>query len=274
MNGHTIVSLALDRVAVGPRLRPVDGDYVALIAASLAERGQDTPIVVAPAGPDGRHALIAGAHRVAAARSLGWGEIAAVIREADALTARLIEIDENLVRRELSALDRAVFLAERKAVWEALHPETARPGPRKKIADTLVRNSIGAFAKHTAAKLGVDERSIRRAVARAALPAELRERIATLPIASRGAELDKLLALPAEQQRAVVDELTRAVRPAASVGAALARLAGPEARSKAEVARAEFAALVRAWRKAGRAARAQFVAFLDGEGALPRREAA
>lgn len=273
MNGHTIVSLPLDRVAVGPRLRPVDGDYVALIAASLAERGQDTPIVVAPAGDDGRHALIAGAHRVAAARSLGWGEIAAVVREADALTARLIEIDENLVRRELSALDRAVFLAERKAVWEALHPETRRGGDRRGTKRTSL-SVWSAFARHTAAKLGVDERSIRRAVARAALPAEIRERIATLPIAARGAELDKLLALPPERRRAVVDELTRPERPAASVGAALARLAGPEAQSKAELARLEFGALVRAWRKAGRAARAQFLAFLETEGALPGREAA
>lgn len=122
-----VLSIPLDLIDVGERLRAVDRDYVSLIAESLAERGLDTPIIVTAAGADGRHALIAGGHRVAAASLAGWTEIPAKVVEADELQARLIEIDENLIRRELSALDRAVFLAERKRIYEAMHPAT-RPG--------------------------------------------------------------------------------------------------------------------------------------------------
>lgn len=80
--------IGLDLIDVGERLRPVDPDYVALLAASLAERGLDTPIVVSAGGPDGNHQLIAGAHRLAAARSLGWAEIEALVSDADELQAQ------------------------------------------------------------------------------------------------------------------------------------------------------------------------------------------
>ncbi|HPT48548.1 MAG TPA: hypothetical protein PLM07_21900, partial [Candidatus Rifleibacterium sp.] len=38
--------------------------------------------------------------------------------------ARLMEVDDNLAGAEMNALDTAVFLAERKKVYEKLHPET------------------------------------------------------------------------------------------------------------------------------------------------------
>lgn len=163
-----VTSIPLDRIEVGERLRAVDADYVALIAESLTERGLDTPIIVTAAGADGRHTLIAGGHRVAAARLAGWSEIAAKVVAADELQAKLIEIDENLIRRELSALDRAVFLAERKRIYEALHPEARRGGARRGTKTTSL--SVWSFSKATAQKLGVDERTIQRAVARAAIP--------------------------------------------------------------------------------------------------------
>jgi ParB family chromosome partitioning protein len=272
MNGTTIVSMPLDRITIGERLRGIDPDWVEAIAHSMHERGQDTPIIVGEAGPDdGLHPLIAGAHRVEAARRLGWAEIAAIVRAESGLAARLTEIDENLMRRELSALDRAVFLAERKAVYEALHPEAARPGPRNKIADKLVRNFVSSFAAATAAKVGLDERSIRRALVRARLPAEVRAAIATHPIADRGVELDRLVGLGPELQARVVAVLTDPERPARSVQEALIRLEAADGPAPHVVARRQFERLLAVWRAAGREARREFLAYLEAEGALGRR---
>lgn len=268
-----ILSLPLDLVEVGERLRPVDADYVALIAASMAERGQDTPITVATADAAGRHRLIAGGHRVAAARALGWAKIEALVSDADELHAKLQEIDENLIRRELSALDRAVFLAERKAIYEALNPAAKRGGDRRGTKRTSLSVWSEAFAKSTAEKLGVDERSVRRAIARAALPADIRAAIATHPVSESGAELDKLLAQPADVQRRVVELLVGGNERVANVSTALQRIAGPTATSRtAETAR-QLTALMTAWRKAGKAARGQFLDFLASEREIPERPA-
>jgi ParB family transcriptional regulator, chromosome partitioning protein len=269
-----VLSIPLDQIEVGERLRAVDADYVALIAESLADRGLDTPIIVTGAGADGRHRLIAGGHRVAAARQAGWTEIAAKVVEADELQAKLIEIDENLVRRELSALDRAVFLAERKRIYEALNPETAH-GKAKKSKGSEKSTSLSTFAdrfsKATAAKLGVDERTIQRAVARAAIRPDVRAMIAGLPIADSGAELDKLAALSPDLQFEVARRLGGETR---TIATALVAINGAPRTDNRAQADKQYAALLSAWRKAGKAARRRFLTFLENEGevALPEPE--
>ena len=270
-----LYSIQIHCIDVGERLRPVDPDYVALLAASMAERGQDTPIVISSGGgPNGNHRLIAGAHRLAAAQSLGWEEIEALVSDAEGLEADLLEVDENLMRRELSALDRAVFLARRKEIYEQLHPETKHGGKRPKgqvDKDVhLIRSAT--FSRATAAKLGIDRRTVDRAITRAALPADIRAAIATHPVADSGAELDKLLAQPAEIQRQVVAALTRAEAPARAVTAALAEIAGPAKTSKAAETQKQLSALLTAWRKAGKPARGQFLDWLESEGKIPERK--
>jgi ParB family chromosome partitioning protein len=258
-----VQSIRLDLIDVGERLRAVDQDYVAMIAESLQERGLDTPIIVTAPDADGRHRLIAGGHRVAAAQMAGWTEIAAKVVEADDLQARLIEIDENLVRRELSALDRAVFLAERKRIYEALNPATRHGGRRDKGKSTSLSTWSGRFSKATAVKLGVDERTIQRAVARAAIAPEVRALIATLPVADSGAELDKLAALAPDLQFEVARRLDASCRTIAS---ALEAIRGaPRASARAEAER-QYSTLLGAWRKAGKAARRRFVDYLVAEG--------
>lgn len=265
-----VYSLPLDLIEVGERLRPVDPDYVSLIAASMAERGQDTPIVVGAAGTDGKHKLIAGGHRVEAARALGWPRIDALISDASELQAKLQEIDENLIRRELSALDRAVFLAERKAIYEALHPEARQGGARRGIKTTSLSFWSEAFSKATAEKLGVDRRTIERAVKRAELAKnpELHRLLGKHPVADSGAELDKLLAEPPERRLQIAQALTRAENPARNVAEALVEISGPPARTGAGETQRQLNALLSAWRKAGAAARRQFVEFLEEEGAI------
>ena len=77
------------------------------LADSIREVGVLQPIVVRPAGVDGRHALVAGERRLRAARMAGLGEIPAVIRDGDD-QGRLVEaVVENVQREDLDCLEEA-----------------------------------------------------------------------------------------------------------------------------------------------------------------------
>lgn len=245
---QSVVTIPLDHIEVGERLRAVDADYVALIAQSLQERGLDTPIIVAPTGFEGLYRLVAGGHRIAAAEMAGWSDIPAKIVEVDELQAQLIEIDENLIRRELSALDRAVFLSRRQEIYEALNPAAKQGGKREKGKRTSL--SVWSFGKATAARLGVDERTIRRAVARAKIAPEVRALIAAHPIAASGAELDQLAGQSPERQREIAERLVREGATARTVAGALVEIVGkPRVSEAAEIDR-QYRALMSAWGKA------------------------
>lgn len=147
------------------RLRDVDAAWVALLADEIGEKGLKQPIQIRPIGE--RFELVAGAHRHAAISRLGWSEVSAIIEDLSDDEARLAEIDENLVRRELTILDRAIFLAERKAVWERLHPETQHGGDRKSRKlqnDDQVANIATRFSREAAEKVGLSERTVQLAV--------------------------------------------------------------------------------------------------------------
>ncbi len=274
------LAIPLAQIRVGERLRPVDPAYVELLAASLAERGQDTPIQVRPrADAPGEYDLVAGGHRVAAAQLAGLATLEARVVDATDDEAKLAEIDENLMRRELSALDRAVFLAARQEVYLRLNPQTARGknNKTKGIAETTSLSFQGrSFAKATAERLGLDERTIQRAVARAKIDPAVRAKLVGHPVAESGAELDKLAAQPPLRQAMVVEMLTRPEKPARNISAALAEIAGPAPTTRAFETMRGFNALQSAWKKANRAARRQFLEFLadDGEIDLPAKERA
>lgn len=260
-----IVTLPLDRIVVGRRLRQIDNDYVTMLAASLAETGQHTPIHVAPADAEGRHALIAGAHRVAAAERAGISVLQATIFRGEALAAQLLEIDENLMRRGLSELDRAVFLARRKEIYVAMHPETGRgkrPGNKR---DNL--SLFPAFAREVAEKLGISHRSVNRAIARAQIEPDLRQMLALSRWADHGATLDALLKADAPTRRRLVEALTRDDAPAKSLANAMVEIRGR--RNTPDPAEEQFLALKGRWEKAAPKARRKFLAYLAEMGAVP-----
>jgi ParB family chromosome partitioning protein len=155
------------------RLRPVDPDWAAAIAASIAAEGIEQPITLRRKGAS--YKLVAGGHRLAAFGILGLEELVEGehfrLREASDDEALLAEIDENLMRRELSAVDRAIFLAKRKAVWDRLYPETAQ-GKAKKPKKTNGEEKRTecpsflpeTFTKDAAAKTGLSDRTIRRSI--------------------------------------------------------------------------------------------------------------
>lgn len=135
------------------------------LAGSISEVGLLHPITV-----DRGHTLIAGLHRLEAAKLLGWTEIECMVSGLEGLQAELAEIDENFVRADLSPVDYGDLLLRRKEIYEALHPETkvgvAQAAGMNRAVGNNVTDKMSAtlksFVDDTAEKLGVDPRTVRR----------------------------------------------------------------------------------------------------------------
>jgi ParB family chromosome partitioning protein len=271
MNGVRVIELPLDLIDDTDRLRPVDPAYALLLAESIEQQGLRTPVHVTEADPDGRHRLIAGAHRLEAIRLLARKTIPALIVGVDELQARLLEIDENLIRRELTALERATFLAERKAVHEAL---TGRHhGGDRKSQQFQAQNQKDKlsgisrrFTEEIAERCGLSPRDITRAIARyAGLADDVRARLHGTWIADNGVALDALRRLRAEQQRAVLAALATDKGVGRDLRGAIARVTGRELPSPPD----EFDRFVNLWRRMDGGTRERVRKFVNRE---PRQE--
>jgi ParB family chromosome partitioning protein len=100
----------------------------------------------------------------------------------------LAEIDENLIRSPLTPAEEASAIFRRKAIYEALHPETRHGGDRK---SDQVANSATRFTASTSEATGKSERAVQIAAARGeALGADLDAVTGTS--LDKGVELDAL----------------------------------------------------------------------------------
>ncbi|MBF0251148.1 MAG: ParB N-terminal domain-containing protein [Alphaproteobacteria bacterium] len=240
----------------------VDEAWVEAIAASIEQKGQDTPIQVRRNGGGKLH-LVAGAHRLEACKRIGV-EVRAEIIVCTELEARLIEIDENLFRRELGALDRAVFLAERKKVYLEMFPETKKGahggrGGKKNENDTM------SFSKQTAKRINLSARSVERAISIAEnIPADVRKRLIGTKIAEKQADLLYLASLDPSTQRKAVTLVCEG--SAKTLKAAAAKVLGTEEPDHPE--NKPWERLMTAWTKAPDAVKAAFVATLRETGEL------
>jgi ParB family transcriptional regulator, chromosome partitioning protein len=164
-----ITSLPLGDIAVRDRLRPVSAAAVQSLIASIQELGVMKDPIHVRKRKGGEFVLIAGGHRLEAARELGWAEIPVKVW-ADVTDdwARIMEIDDNLAGAEMCALDNAVFLARRKEVYERLHPESVAKTGAALVAtrwNTADMMSVVSFASSTAEKFGLTDRHVRRMIA-------------------------------------------------------------------------------------------------------------
>lgn len=104
-------------------------DAIEELADSLAAHGLLQPVVVRPVtiptggGKTGglAYELVAGHRRTAAARHLGWTDIAALVRETEADEGHILTLVENLQRDELSPREQAAGLERllRERGWNA-----------------------------------------------------------------------------------------------------------------------------------------------------------
>jgi ParB family chromosome partitioning protein len=155
------IALALGEIAIpSSRSRALQPDKVEAIAESFAKRGQLQNIIVT----HGRR-LVAGEHRLEAARSLKWDTIGCtVVPEGTSPDeVELIELDENFARAELSEIEKTAITLRRKELYDKVHPEAAKVGGDRSQARG---EPVPTFAKDAAKKTGEGESTIKRRAAR------------------------------------------------------------------------------------------------------------
>jgi ParB family chromosome partitioning protein len=122
-----------------PRIR-FDDESLEALAASIREVGILQPIVVGPAGPDGRHVLVAGERRLRASKLIGLDQIPAVVRDSDE-AARLAEsLIENVQREDLGPLEEAQAYRALMEDFDMRHEDVAsRVGKSRSAVTNSVR---------------------------------------------------------------------------------------------------------------------------------------
>lgn len=258
----------VDEIEVIERLRPVSEAAVESLLASIDQLGVMKDPIHVRKRKDNRLVLIAGAHRLEAARRLGWETVQAKVwTDVTDDWARLMEVDDNIAGAELSPLDTAVFLAERKRIYEKLHPETKRGVAgalgRWDATDTM---SV-AFVKATAEKFGLSERHVRRiAQAGTTLAPDERRRLRSAPRPVTLKDLGDIAKVgnPAERYHVVEALETGTAKSAAAARRAwTAREQGVQPTINDPVEEC-FIALGKAWKRAPMAGRRRFIdAFAD-----------
>ena len=137
----------IDEIIIGENRRSVNPERVKELAASIQEIGLLNPITIT----EDKY-LVAGLHRIEAYKLLGRTEIEATVVSLSELDAELAQIDENLIRNELTVLERAEQLKRRKEIYEAKYPESKRPQGGRKPKNVDI---VSAFSEDTASKIGV-----------------------------------------------------------------------------------------------------------------------
>lgn len=201
-------------IRVGKRVRALRESTVVELVDNIGKFGLRIPIDVVKgiAKREGGGAdlvafdLVVGNHRLEACRRLGWETIEANVVQMSDDERLLWEIDENLCRADLTELERGEHLAQRKAVYERLHPDTKRGGDRRSEEFQTANLAVGSFVADTAGKTDASETAVRRSIRRVAkIDEKVRDRIRDNPeIADSGVELDALAALDPQQQRKAV----------------------------------------------------------------------
>jgi ParB family chromosome partitioning protein len=221
--------------------RSLSTAHVKDLTESLGLTAFATAVVVRPTEKEGEYVMVAGDHRLEAARAAGQVEVHAVVVEnATDLELELIQLDENILRRPLTLVQEARALARRKQLYQDLNPATKRGGDRR--ANNQL-GSLKSFAKATAAATGRSVTAVNRSVARAEKIGEGALKMVQDTPVETGDFLDRLAKVPPVDQEAfVADALAKPPEPTNSqvdVEADLARLRRCWAQSCAE-ARKKF----------------------------------
>lgn len=252
-------TLKLDQILIEDRLREIDENFAAATASSIDLNGQQQPVVVRPTNAGKKpYTLVDGAHRIRALELLGRDEVEVKIETLDKDKARLIEIDNNLFRADLTALDRAIFLSERKDVYERLYPETKHGGDRKSedAKNQNGENAVLIFTEEIAEKLDMSKTAIERAVmiAKKLSPTTIKALRGT-PDAKNFSRLLKLARMePSAQQVAI-----NLFKETGDLADAIIQAEGGKQVKKKPDAELKYEALVSAWQHAPKKAREQFV---------------
>jgi len=199
----------MSRIQIPERKREADETKVASLESSMRVEGLLQPIGVLSSTSDDSYTLVYGLHRLLAAKNLSWNSIQCLVLSTDKLVqdareratsagadesetnlitedimAELAEIDENLIRYELSVPEFDAHNKRRKEIYETLYPESTkvaksrangRLGGRGKRSEKPKDNkapsvSTPSYVADTVAKTGRSKSSVNKSLARAGVP--------------------------------------------------------------------------------------------------------
>lgn len=158
MSPETIIEIDPNTVGYSNRIGLLWPDKVEAMAALMKRDGQNDPIKVRKTPDGGNWMLVAGLHRLEGAK-LARLMVKAIVVEGDPLQLRLIEASENMHRRDLGPIEKALFVRALADVYEAQFTRDygdASPqsiGQRKRWAtvnQALAEVDADAAASHSA----------------------------------------------------------------------------------------------------------------------------
>lgn len=212
-----VEKIAVDAIEIGSRMRSVNTERVGALAESIKAIGLQTPISVW-ANDDGTQVqLVAGAHRLAAVKQLGWEDVDCVLVNMDEIDRKLWEIAENLHRSELTAKERAEQIAEwvrlaeekRKRKSEVLTQVVAKPNGGRPESGT----------RAAARELGLNRETVRRAVKIASISDEAKQAADDAGLSDNQSALERIARAGdqvGEVQRICEERAAKAAKPQTS----------------------------------------------------------
>jgi ParB family chromosome partitioning protein len=231
-----IERVLVQAITVSVGHRKVDPAIVDSLAESIGRLGLLSPILVRVFKEEDEMVhLIAGRHRLEAAKRLGWNLIDAFCFTGDDAEARMREIAENLHRSELTVLERSEQIEE----WRVLAEEADKGKPQVGV-NLGGRPSRGK--KTTATELGVSEQAVERAEKIASITPAAKDAAKEAGIDDNQSKLLKVAAAEPEKQVEAVKEAAkkeRAKRQAAAQKAADTKRRKREAERRKQEARAK-----------------------------------
>lgn len=259
--------MAIADIEVEDRLRPVDEIGVMAILATVDEGGSITdPIDVRriKRGKTVSYRLIDGAHRLEAMTRLGREAIPVSIWEGTNLDAQLLEIERNIARAEMKPIDRAVFLLRYKEAYEEKHPQVKAATGADLVArrwDTTDTVSAVSFASMVGQLTGQNERSIRRQIqAVKYLTKSEIDSVRAAPNWVSFKDIAEIGKIGEDAERSfVVEKIANGEEKQAGKARKLYAAEAGTAPAPVDPVDAEFQALLKAWTRARKVARARFI---------------
>ncbi len=200
-------SIRVDDIEIGERHRALSDTDVQRLAGSMRDIGLCQPITIRIVDEmvlDGQLCagvpiLIAGAHRLAAAKSLGWEKIDCIEVEDDLVKAEMWEIAENLHRCDLTKDERDKHIrryAELLEAQESLVPQDAVATDLRADGRRKGPQHQKGIARQIADATGLSDDTVRRALN---------------PPAPRAPQILKPVVEPESEHDAIIREANRVI---------------------------------------------------------------
>jgi len=221
---YQMYPVALVKVSAGRRA--LKEETVLDIMSTSAQVGVLEPILL---NIDGT--LVAGAHRLEAARRMGLSSVPAMVRYLSPIDAAIAELVENFASNPLVGLDKAEATAKYKRLLEEKYPEAKsetvrlanlRQGTSRSDTVSLRGNGdaldetvsltvedapVASITVEIAKTMGMSERSVQRDIQIAEdIAPEVKAMIRDTPVADHKTDLLAIARAPVEEQRAVAEE--------------------------------------------------------------------